>query len=534
MSNSNKKTTYRIPFLLCLFTVFGIWIGNLLSGNSSKENDLTYGETKYEKVKDIIDILNNKYVDSVNADQLFEETISDMLHKLDPHSNYISPEEMKATTEQIQGQFGGIGVRFTILRDTICVTNVVDGSPSIAAGIQSGDKIIAINQKNVASKKITNESVMKLLKGPENTEVGVTILRNGKKIKKHIIRGAIPIQSVIAAYMIQPTVGFIKIDQFSITTADEFLKASQKLKNEGMKTMILDLRNNGGGVLNSAVDIVDEFLKEGAVIVKTKGVHSKERVYKATSKGGLEKMNVVVLINSNSASASEIVAGALQDNDRATIVGRRSFGKGLVQEDILLKDGSDIRLTIARYYTPTGRCIQKPYTDDYESYLNDQLNRIENGEQYKADTSLFVDSLRYKTPKGKVVYGGGGIFPDVFIPLDTTGSSWYFSDLRYGNAFQHFAFDFVSNKRSEWKSLSDFVRSFQVNEELIEKFVNYAEKVHHVKKDVKGLQISKKLIQETLKAEIARQIWTEQGYYAVINTVDQEVLKAIKLVSNGK
>lgn len=534
MSNSNKNNTYRIPLLVCLFTIFGIWIGNRLSNKSMNDNDLTNGEARYEKVKDIIDILNTKYVDSVNATQLFEQTISDMLHKLDPHSNYISPEEMKATTEQIQGQFGGIGVRFTLLRDTICVTNVIAGSPSIAAGLKPGDKIVAINQKNVASKKISNETVMKLLKGPENTEVKVTIFRNGKKLNKHIVRGVIPIQSVIASYMIQPTVGFVKIDQFSITTADEFVQASQKLKNEGMKTMVLDLRNNGGGVLQSAVEIVDEFLKDGAVIVKTKGVHSKEKVYKATSKGDLEKMKVIVLINSNSASASEIVAGALQDNDRATIVGRRSFGKGLVQEDILLKDGSDIRLTIARYYTPTGRCIQKPYSDDYESYMNDQLTRLENGEQYKADTSLFVDSLRYKTPKGKVVYGGGGIFPDVFIPLDTTGSSWYFTDLRYTNAFQHFAFDFVANKRNTWKSMNHFVTTFQINDVLVDKFVSYAENVHHVKKDVKGLQISKKLIQETLKAEIARQIWTEQGYYAVINAVDQEVIKALKLLSKGK
>jgi carboxyl-terminal processing protease len=527
MDNQKPSPKYLLPLALFIFLAVGIWIGvTLAPGN--KGNSLSTGEERYGKVKDIIDILNTKYVDSVNADKLFEETISDMLHKLDPHSNYITPQEMRAQTEQIQGEFGGIGVRFTLLRDTICVTNVVPNSPSLAAGVKAGDKIIVINGKNVASKHITNEGVMKSLKGPQNTEVKLVLYRNKQKITKRLVRGTIPIGSVLASYMMNGSTGFIKIDQFSVTTAEEFRVASQKLKRAGMKNLILDLRNNGGGVLQSAVEIVDEFLKNGAVIVKTKGVHLKEQVYKATSKGELEQTKVVVLINSNSASASEIVAGALQDNDRATIMGRRSFGKGLVQEDILLKDGSDIRLTIARYYTPTGRCIQKPYTDDYDAYMSDQISRLEHGEQYKADTSLFVDSLRFKTPKGKVVYGGGGIFPDVFIPLDTLGSSWYFTDLRYGSAFQNFAFDFVANKRNSWSNVAAFVKQFQVDENLVTTFVKYAEKNNLVKIDPKGLAISKSLIKQTLKAEIARQIWTEDGFYAVINSVDKEVIQALK------
>jgi carboxyl-terminal processing protease len=528
MSEKKPLSKYWIPFALCVFMAVGIWIGHSLS-SGNRASFLSMGEQRYSKVKDIIDILNTKYVDSVNGDKLFEETISDMLHKLDPHSNYITPAQMKLANEQIQGNFGGIGVRFTILRDTICVTNVIPNSPSARIGVQAGDKFLLIENIKVAGTHITNDKVMQYLKGKENTSVDVVLLRGKKKVTKRIVRGTIPIQSILASFMVNETTGFVKIDQFSITTSEEFRRATKTLQSAGMKHLVLDLRNNGGGVLQSAVEICDEFLEAGKVIVKTKGAHQKEKVYTATRNGILEKTKVVVLINSNSASASEIVAGALQDNDRATIVGRRSFGKGLVQEDILLKDGSDVRLTIARYYTPTGRCIQKPYSDDYEAYMNDQMNRMELGENFKIDSTLLVDSLKFKTPKGKIVYGGGGIFPDVFIPLDTLGGSWYFTDLQYSAAFQNFAFDFVSDKRTKWKNLEDFKRNFSCTEQVLNQFTNYALKNNKVKVDPKGLSRSKKLIQGTLKAEIARQIWTENGYYSIINELDIEVQKAICL-----
>lgn len=529
----DNKNNYLFPLAIAVAVAVGLFLGHLLTPNG-KTFQISEGEEKYGKVKDIIQILNEKYVDTLNGDRIFEEAISDMLHKLDPHSNYLPASDYKAATEMIEGKFGGVGVRFSIIRDTICVTNVINNAPAYHAGIQSGDKIISINNKSVASKKITNEKVMKLLKGEENTSVKIVIYRNRKKINKEIIRGTIPIESIVCASMVDKGIGYIKLDQFSVNSGDEFERAAIRLMDQGMKKLIFDLRNNGGGVLQAASEIVDEFLSDGKPIVKTKGVHVGEQVYKATSKGVLEKIDVVVLINSNSASASEIVAGALQDNDRAIIMGRRSFGKGLVQEDIRLKDGSDLRLTIARYYTPTGRCIQKPYSEDYNAYYQDQLERYESGELYHIDSTLLVDSLKFKTPKGKIVYGGGGIMPDIFIPMDTSGSTWYFTDLRYTPAFQNFAFDFLQNKRSQWKSLAEFKNKFEVSDALINEFVIYAEKYYKILRNASSLKISKELIRYNIKAEIARQLWTEQGYFSVVSKFDKEIQKAIKVLKSKK
>lgn len=526
---NNPTKTYLIPLGFAVALIIGLWMGNSLA---PKQNSLglSPGEEKYSKVKDIIDILNQKYVDSLNGDSIFESAISDMLHKLDPHSNYIPASELKAATEMIEGKFGGVGVRFVIIRDTICVTHVISNSPSARAGVMPGDRIIEINKKSVANKKITNEKVMKSLKGEENTAVNVTIYRGKKKIKKEIIRGTIPIETISCATMITDEIGYIKLDQFSVASALEFNRAARILKAKGMKKLIFDLRSNGGGVLQSATEIVDQFLGAGKVIVETRGVHSKRQVYRASSKGMLENMEVAVLVNSGSASASEIVAGALQDNDRATIVGRRTFGKGLVQEDILLKDGSNLRLTIARYYTPTGRCIQKPYNEDFEEYMNDEMERFEQGEMYKIDSTLLVDSLKFKTPKGKIVYGGGGILPDVFIPVDTLGSSWYFTELRYSPAFQTFAFDFVSDKRNKWKSPAEFKKGFEVNDDLLKRFTNFAKKEYKINFSGSDFAKSKQLIKQVLKAEIARQLWMEQGYFYIQNDYDKEVQKAVKLL----
>ena len=524
---NNSKNTFLLPLIFAGCIAIGLWLGNALS---SRTVDFTASEggEKYQKIQDIIDVLDKKYVDSLDGENLFEQTISDMLHKLDPHSNYIPAKDLQAINESIEGKFGGVGVRFFILRDTVCITNVVAGSPSYVAGLKAGDKIIQVDGKSVASKKITNEKIMSLLKGKENTAVSLRLLRNGKTLNKRVIRGSIPIESILSAYMIQPTVGYVKIELFSVTTAQEFRKAAVWLKQQGMKKMILDLRNNGGGVLQSATEITDEFLGANIPIVRTKGAHMQSKTYRASAGGILENTRVAVLINANSASASEIVAGAIQDNDRGIIIGRRSFGKGLVQEDVQLRDGSNLRLTVARYYTPTGRCIQKTYEEGYEEYVNAQMERYDNGELYAPDSTLYVDSLKFKTPKGRIVYGGGGIMPDVFVPFDSTGTSWYFTELRYSQAFSAFAFDFVQNKRTKWASIADFDKNFSISNELLTQFVRFAEKEQKIKEDKSGFQHSKSLISKTLKAEIARQLWLEDGYYQISNKTDNEVQKALK------
>lgn len=526
-----NKNNFLLPILFAAFLAIGLLLGNYFSDKTTFGGlTSSAGGEKYQKLQDIINILDTRYVDTLNSERLFEETIGDMLHKLDPHSNYIPARELLAMNESIEGKFGGIGVRFFVIRDTICVTHVISGSPSERAGLKAGDKIVKIEGKPVASKKITNDKIMSMLKGKENTAVQVQIYRNGKLLDKQIIRGVIPISSISCTQMITGTIGLIKIDQFSINTADEFHEAASYLLSKGMKKLILDLRNNPGGVLTSATDIVDEFLAANLPILQTKGEHIRGSVFESHGGGILESTKVAVLINAQSASASEIVAGALQDNDRATIIGRRSFGKGLVQEDVQLRDGSNLRLTIARYYTPTGRCIQKSYKGGVEEYYQDQYDRYDNGELYKPDSSVFVDSLKFKTPKGRIVYGGGGIMPDVFVPFDSSGSTFYYTELRYSNAFQSFAFDFVSDKRTKWSSAENFNKTFKVTDDLLSRFTIYAEKNAKVKFNKGEFLRSKRLITEILKAEIARQLWIDQGYFVVINGYDNEVQKAVKIL----
>jgi carboxyl-terminal processing protease len=522
----NRSKTYLIPLIVSVSLAIGLLVGGRLNPAPSEEQ-FSYQGSQTRKLQDIMHLIDKKYVDSVDVESLFEETVSEMLHRLDPHSNYISAEDLQAVNEGMQGEFGGVGIRFFVIRDTLCVTNVVSGSPSEASGLKAGDKIIKVDGKNIASKKISNNEVMKLLKGEQGTEVKVQLWRNGKKINKTITRGAIPLNSVAVSYMIDDKTGFIRIDQFSRNTAMEFRSAAAELMMRGMDKLIVDLRSNPGGVLGAAVSVADEFLDAGYTIVETRGEHVKDEVYKSTSDGILKDVEVAILINSSSASASEILAGAIQDNDRGVIVGRRSFGKGLVQEDNLLRDGSNIRLTIARYYTPLGRCVQRPYDDGNDAYRNDLSERVDNGELYAVDSSLFVDSLKFVTPKGKIVYGGGGIMPDVFVPYDSSGGSWYYTRLQVSPVFSAFAFDFVSNKRNTWKNAKDFNSSFQVTESLLTKFTEYAADEHSIKKDTQGLNASKALIKRAIKSEIARQLWLEEGVYMIRDAYDDEVTKAL-------
>jgi carboxyl-terminal processing protease len=433
---------------------------------------------------------------------------------------------MKSVNESIEGKFGGVGIRFLLLRDTICVTNIIDQSPSQQAGIKAGDKIVSVNGKKICGKGITNEKVLSTLKGKPGTNLSVTFVRGKKKQTVNLVRGIIPISSIPCAYMLDKNTGYILISEFSQVTSEEFYIESSKLLNQGMTKLVLDLRNNPGGVMSSAIDIADAFLAKNNMILKSKGKNEGEHTYYSSAGGHLEKTKLVVLINAQSASASEILAGAIQDNDRGIIVGRRSYGKGLIQKDEVLRDGSNLRLTIARYYTPSGRCIQRSYKGGYDNYMKDE-DRITRNEYFKPDSSIFVDSLKYKTKHGRTVYGGGGIMPDVFVPGDTSGSSFYLSELQWSGAGRAFAFDFMQSNRGKWSTAKDFVQQFEVSEELLKRFVAFAQKDFHVQKDALGLAVSKEVIKRMLKAEIASQKWTEEGYYRVLNPFDKELIKAI-------
>jgi carboxyl-terminal processing protease len=522
----NNKRSYLIPVIVAFSMAIGLLIGSLVT--PKQELELTEKEqARYQKMEDVIRILDKEYVDDVDSDALFEKTIADMLHQLDPHSNYISAKDLERVNEGIQGKFGGVGVRFFVIKDTVCITNVLPNSPSELAGLKAGDKIVKVDGKLIAGTSIKNDEVMGMLKGTAGKQVSLVISRQGKKLNKSVIRGSIPVESVIASYMIDKRTGYIKIDRFSVTTSQEFRAAAYNLRSKGMKSLILDLRNNGGGVLSCATDIADEFFHANVPLLKTKGKNVGVETYSSTARGSLKDVKLAVLINSNSASASEILAGAIQDNDRGTIFGRRSFGKGLVQKDVNLRDGSNLRVTIARYYTPSGRCIQKPYNGSIDDYYEDQMDRYDNGEMYEVDSSFFVDSLKFTTPKGKVVYGGGGIMPDVFVPIDSAGTSWYLTSLRMSPVFTTFAFDYVEDKRTKWDSPAQFDRTFTVSDAILERFVQFANTEHEVKIARDGIDKSKNVIKKMIKGEIARQIWVEQGYYQVNNKKDNEVQEAL-------
>ncbi|MDG2153399.1 MAG: S41 family peptidase [Crocinitomicaceae bacterium] len=523
---NNSRFSIVLPLVISLSVCAGFLICYAVMGDFFESQKKSAG---VQKLEDVLNLLDSKYVDPINKEKIFEETISEMLHKLDPHSNYISASDMKLMSESLEGNFSGIGVRFFKLRDTISVTHVLTNSPSEKAGLKDGDQIVKINGKNAAGVNMSNDTIMSLLKGQSGTAVNVVVNRYGELLSKKIIRGRIPIKSVNTSYMVDEEIGYIKIDQFSIPTAYEFRQAAIDLRNNGMTKLVLDLRNNGGGVLEGATQITDEFLKNGLSIVKTKGSKIGTKHYTSTNDGVLKNVELVVLINSSSASASEIVSGAIQDNDRGIIVGRRSFGKGLVQEDQRLRDGSSVRITVARYYTPSGRCIQRPYTDNYEDYYNDPTRT--EASMFKIDSSLFNDSLKYQTVGGRDVYGGGGISPDIFVPLDTSGTGLYYSSLLWGGAINQFAFDYVKRQRyfsqNPWSSLAQFKNDFKIDDSLIKELVEYADSGLNIRPYTKNdVKHCKKRLMIQLKAEIARQIWQENGFFSVYNEFDSEFQSA--------
>jgi len=522
MSGKNRTVAIYLPVLLAVTFAAGLYMGSnyQFSGTSS---------SRFNKLNEIVNYIEHEYVDSVKRDQLVDQTIQHILQELDPHSYYITAKELQALNEPLEGNFEGIGIQFSLQKDTVVVISPIAGGPSEKVGLLPGDRIVAVDGKNIAGIGLVNNKVMELLRGSEGTEVGVTVQRAGMKdgVDFTIVRDKIPIYSVDISYQIAPETGYIKVSRFSRTTHEEFVAAASDLVEGGITKLILDLRGNGGGYLDAATNMVDEFLKDGQLIVYTEGRARPRETYYATSEGELEDIEVVVLIDEGSASASEIVAGALQDNDRGTVMGRRSFGKGLVQEQSGWPDGSATRLTIARYYTPTGRCIQKPYDNGSQQYHQDQLDRLRE----RGDSTVNQDSIPFETPGGKIVFGGGGIAPDVYIPSDTSGASFYLSELMFRGLINQFAFEYVDKHRQTLNDLGGFNafdRSFSVDTELMEEFVAYAEG-RGTNRNEKDLAISYDRIAARIKAFIARNVWNNNGFYPVLNAEDKTVQAALTL-----
>lgn len=526
-ARKNSKYQIRLPFVLFLGLAAGVFIGTSFNYKSSDNVG-----SEVQKFREVLSQIKNDYVDEVNTSDLVEDAIRQMLTKLDPHSSYISAADRVRANEDLRGNFDGIGIEFNIFSDTIVVVSPLSGGPSEAVGVLSGDKIIKVDDEDVAGIGVTSEDVMRYLKGPKGTEVKVTVLRSGKDapIDFKIIRDKIPQYSVDASYMIDSETGYIKISRFAATTYDEFSAALQKLKEDGMSKLVLDLQGNPGGYMNIAIDITDEFLQAGKRIVYTKGKNSRfNQSADATSKGSFEKGDLIVLVNEGSASASEILSGALQDNDRALIVGRRSFGKGLVQSPFGLSDGSEIRLTISRYYTPTGRSIQKPY-EDSDEYARDLISRYNHGEFFHADSIHFNDSLKYTTPAGRTVYGGGGIMPDYFVPLDTMRNSHYLNELYTTNSLFEYAFYYADQNQEKLKEqgFENFFKNFVVTDQMLNELVAVGEK-NRAKPSPLELKEKKSIFQTHIKAQIARRIWGNEGFYPIFNQTNEVLQQALKL-----
>ena len=507
----------------------GILMGLYINKGVNRRQVNVEGGSKFDEVMWYV---GNDYVDVPEEDKLQDDAIAAMMEKLDPHSAYISLKEFNEVNDPLLGSFDGIGVQFRLEKDTIAIVSVIKGGPSEKVGILAGDRIIYVDDTLVAGKKLTNEDVMRKLKGPKGTKVDVRVLRRDVEglLDFTITRAAIPTYSVDIAYMLDDSIGYLKLSKFSATTVKEFKQGIGDLRSQGMEKLIFDLRGNTGGYLAAAVDIADEFLPKGSLIVYTEGRNRPRQYMKARRRGMLEDIPVVVLIDGESASASEIVAGALQDNDRGTIIGRRSFGKGLVQEQIMLSDNSAIRLTVARYYTPTGRCIQKPFDGDHEKYLLESFERYENGELFSEDSIHFADSLKFTTPKGKTVYGGGGIMPDIYVPLVDDSTEYYFNRIVNKGLLYQYAFDYTDKHRQQlqrYKTVEAFDKGFAVTDAMFDALVKQAGE-----KGIKGTeeqrQVARREADILLKAYIARDLFDDEGFYPIYAPMDEVLQRALQ------
>lgn len=508
-----------------------------ISGKALAQSGFYGSETR--KFDHFYNLVNNYYVDTINHDELMEAAIKGVLEKLDPHSTYIPKEEVEASTQALKGNFEGIGIQFRIMKDTIWVVATIPGGPSEKVGLRAGDRIIKVDGEDVAGIGITNEGVRERLMGDKDTQVEVVVKRPrvNEALEFTIVRDKIPIFSLDASYMLNKETGYIKLNRFSATTVDEFQEAMLDLKTHGLKNLVLDLRGNGGGYLSAAKELADHFLQDARMIVYTKGINNPRRNYRASSMGLFEQGPLIVLVDEGSASASEIVSGAVQDWDRGLIIGRRTFGKGLVQQPFRLSDGSRIRLTVARYYTPTGRLIQKPYDNGVKEYRKEILERYEHGEFISTDSIDFPDSLKYYTKENKrLVYGGGGIMPDIFIPFDTTEYSDYHRDIVSKGVMSNYIIEYIDENRDyllqEYQDFESFKKEFTVSDAMLDSLVAAAngEEIEWVEEE---FERSQDYIRLQLKALIARDIWNTSEYYQIMNTRDKALEKALEILSRN-
>lgn len=526
-----RKHPSFIPLILAVTLVAGLVIGNALSRKSQPEYR-PMRTASANKLTTILELVQQAYVDSVDTREIIESTIPEMLENLDPHSTYIPAREMQGVEEEMQGNFSGIGVQFSIQEDTVVVIEVISGGPSHKLGLMAGDRIVMVNDSLIAGVGIQNDQVLKLLRGQKGTKVKVSNLRRGyaELFDFDITRGDIPIFSVDVSYMIDKETGFIKVSRFAEQTYREFMEGMARLDSAGASKIIIDLRGNPGGYLTAVIRMVDEFLGKDEPILITRGKSQPEKVYNSSGRNSFSDKKVFVMIDEFSASASEIFAGALQDNDRGIVIGRRSFGKGLVQEQVPFTDGSAVRLTVARYYTPSGRSIQKPYNNGNEKYNEDIFERMIHGEFLDKDSIQFADSLKYYTRSGRVVYGGGGIMPDIFVPADTSGRSEYFNRVAQRGLVYQYAFQFTDQYRDQLKRFitASEMEKWLDRQNLMDGFVKYAAG-KGVPPNQEGLRISGEIIETQLKAYIARNILGEEGFYPIIQNIDKTLLKAIEV-----
>ena len=528
--NQNKKNRY-VPLLMAVCVAVGIIMGTFYANHFSG-NRLNIINSGSNRLNNLLHIIDDQYVDNVNIDSLVDKAIPQILSDLDPHSVYISAKDVQAANDDLKGSFSGVGIEFNIRQDTLHVQNVVKNAPAERAGILAGDKIVRIDGKLFVGKEVTNEEAMRRLKGPKDTKVRIGVVRFGqKKIKEFtVIRGDIPQKSITATYMLNDETGYIRIKNFGETTYPELLIALAKLSQSDFKNLIIDLRDNTGGYLQSAVQMANEFLPKNKLVVYTQGRKSQRQDYISDGHGSYQKIPLVVLINEGSASASEIFAGAMQDNDRATIIGRRSFGKGLVQQQKALTDGSMIRLTIARYYTPSGRSIQKPYiAGDDEEYGQDIYSRYQHGEFFSQD-SIKHTGPAYHTGLGRVVYGGGGITPDIFVPEDTLGMTSYFKQAGMSGLILQFAYIYTDNNRqklSRYKSMPELA-AYLDKQGLVEQFVAYADK-HGLQRRNLMIRRSHKLLERFILSRIIYNILDDEAWTAYINLDDPVIKAALKV-----